>query len=310
VKYNRSMSRGPGPTVPARSRRLGSRCAAFLATAAWLVVHPAVGHAQDAKRACIDANEQGQIAQRAGRLRDAREKLVFCAADTCPRILRTDCAKLLADVTASLPSIVVDARDASGAETTRVRVSSDGVVVTESLNGLELPLDPGTHIVRFEAPDGRVVEQSVVLTVGDKRHRVTVDFSKTSPDAGPAAAPPPAASPSSTEPPPAHRSVLPFVLGGVAVVGLASFGGFAIAGFVQEKNLSSSCAPTCKSGSVAPVRTEYLVADISLGVGVVSGAAAAILFLLGHGAPAASSAWRIDVEPRLDGAQVGVARVW
>jgi hypothetical protein len=288
---------------------VGSKGAAFLATAACLIVSPAVGRAQDAKRACIDANEQAQIAQHAGRLREAREKLVFCAADSCPRILRTDCAKLLADVTASLPSIVVDARDASGAETTRVRVSSDGALVVESLNGLELPLDPGTHVVRFEAPDGRVIEQSVVLTVGDKRHRVAVDFSR-SPDAGPAAAPPPAASPSSAEAPPVHRSVLPFVLGGVAVVGLASFGAFGIAGFVQEKNLSSGCAPHCESSSVTPVRTEYLVADISLGVGVVSGAAAAILFFLGHDAAPASSAWRIDVEPRLGGGQVGVARAW
>jgi hypothetical protein len=278
-----------------------------------LAGEPSVGAADETKRVCIDTNEAAQIAQRAGRLREAREKLVFCSADACPPLVRKDCARLLAEVTDSIPSIVVDARDASGATTVRVRAYCDGALVAESLNGLDFPIDPGDHALRFEAPDGRVVEQHVVLNVGEKRRHVAVDFSQ-SPAQDAAAIPSmaaraaaPARAPESPVP---RGSVLPYVLGGIAVVAAASWASFGILGYTKEKSDASGCAPRCGGDELSRLRTDYVIADVSLGVAVAAAGAALTLVLVGRHHPAASTDVRLDLRTTRYGGAVGVSGAW
>jgi hypothetical protein len=271
----------------------------------------------ETKRACIDANEQGQVAQRAGRLREARDRLVSCASDACPSIVRTDCARLLTDVTAALPTVVIDARDVSGAETTAVRLSLDGVVVAQMLTGLELELDPGPHVLRFEANDGAVREQSVVLKEGEKRRPLRVDFSlgPASLAGGFATAPANPNGDASVAPQPS-ASVWPWVLGGVAVVGAAGFALFGILGYAKETSLASNCKPHCTGDEVSPVRTDYVASDVALGIAAVSGAAAVLWVWLGNdrsqGATrvARVGAFRFDVVPVAGGGRLLAKVAW
>src|SRR5262249_36854562 len=94
-----------------------------------------------------------------------------------------------------------------------------------------------------------------------------------------------------------------YVLGGVAVLALASFAGFAAAGEAAQ-----SCAPGCSSGQVASLRRDYLVADASL-VAALAAAGGAVFFALtssGVEEPAApasagrSAGWWLGM--RVDGA--------
>ena len=47
----------------------------------------------------------------------------------------------------------------------------------------------------------------------------------------------------------------------------------------EEMDLRETCSPTCTDSQVQPVRTKYLLSNITFGVGLVSLSAAAYLFL-------------------------------
>jgi hypothetical protein len=64
--------------------------------------------------------------------------------------------------------------------------------------------------------------------------------------------------------------VLPAVFGGVAVLGLAGFAVFGTRGRSAESRLQTTCSPHCSEDQISSVRTQYAVADVSLGVGLAS----------------------------------------
>lgn len=75
--------------------------------------------------------------------------------------------------------------------------------------------------------------------------------------------------------------VASWVLGGIGVAATASFVGFALAGKSAQSNELEACKPNCSSRAIDAVFREYLVADISLGVAVVSLAVATVLAVRG-----------------------------
>jgi hypothetical protein len=228
-----------------------------------------------------------------------------CARDACPPLLRADCAKRLDDITSSLPTVVIDARDRTGADTTEVSLSADGVEVAHTVLGTEIELDPGAHVLRFQARDGDAREQRVVLRVGDRRRPIHVDFS-TRPAIAAVVVPQPASEPRQGE---AHGSAAPWVLGSVAAASAVSFGVFAGLGYAKEENLAHSCAPGCLQSQVTPVRTYYVLSDVALGVGVAAAAATALSIWLEHRHRSPSS-WRIDLRTLRTGAGVSVDGRW
>jgi hypothetical protein len=263
------------------------RAAAVALVALGVSSAPLPSFAQDTKQACIDANERAQIDQRAGKLHEARRQLVFCANVACPAVVRSDCARLLNDVSQAMPTVVVDARDAKGAETTRVRMLVDGAVIAEQLEGTEVEVDPGEHTLRFEAAGGKTREQRLVLKEGDKRRRVVVDFYEAPPEDHAADV----AQPSRT-------SAVPLILLlGVGALGTAGFATFGLVGYSQERGLASSCAPRCSDGQLRPVRTDYLLSDVSLGVAVAGLVGAGLYAWLSHAPSRTTTAWGIGAAP-------------
>jgi hypothetical protein len=88
------------------------------------------------------------------------------------------------------------------------------------------------------------------------------------------------------------------MLGGVGIAALGSFTYFALSGKAEERKLRR-CAPDCEPDDVTPMRTRYLVADVSLGVAALSlGAAGYLLLFTGSDA---------DGETRAAGVEVGMA---
>lgn len=290
------------------SHRVFSFARAGAATAlvlgALLADSPASADEPPTKEACIAANESAQDLQTAGKLRDARSKLLVCVAESCPGPLRQDCTQRLADVDKAAPTVVFVAKDSAGSDLSAVRVTMDGHVLVDSLNGTAIPVDPGEHRFFFEAAGLPLLDKTLVLKAGEKDWREFVVFGGAALPGGapPAAAAPPAglpAQPAAPSPPPESASpggtgstgssqrMIGLVLGGAGAVGLVVGGVFGIlTKTTYDHALGSECglaagyadAKTCTAAGAQDVQSSHDLATIST-IGFIGGAA-----LLGGGA--------------------------
>lgn len=268
--------------------------------------------AQDAdKTQCAAAYERAQEDRAASHLKSARDDLVICAQQACPTFVQTDCVQWLAEVEAEMPSVVVAAKGSDGSDTIDVKVTVDGEVFAEQLDGKTKDIDPGMHAFRFEHGDAQPIERQILIRQGEKNRIVEVSFASTEPPAREEPTPPTAPSTPEVveEPPPAgpgHLRPYAFVAGGVGALGLIGFGVFGLLGRSEQADLEDSCNPNCTEDQLAPVRTKYLIADISLGVGIAGLATGTVLYFLSEPqskSPAAdTSTIRVDAEARRGGA--------
>jgi hypothetical protein len=232
----------------------------------------------DLKAECTEAYEQGQILRRKGELVHAYEQLLVCARE-CSPALRKDCLQWYAEVEVALPSIVVAAHTRDGVDVVDARVSIDDRVIAEKLDGRGIPVDPGAHTLRVERAGMPAVERKIVVREGEKLREVAVVFGE-----------PPGPAPSleathPPSPPPAPESSaaslpLPmWIAGAVGVVALGTFATFGALGRSEHSTRLDRCNPNCSPDEVQSVRTKYIVADVSLGIAVVSFAISAYFFL-------------------------------
>jgi hypothetical protein len=259
-----------------------------------IVVLAAIGFASRAdaqpvdKEACATAYEKAQVERKGHRLVAARAALTYCAQKGCPAIARHDCATWLTEVDAVLPSVVFEIQQ-DGKLVRDVRVSVDGSVVFEKVeDGAALPLDPGAHVFKFERAGSRTGVQELMIVQGTKNRLVSITLE--SDTSTPASRTPPASSTSTksnetrdraptTEPTPSGIPVLGLVFGGIAIAGLAGFAGFGFTGVAEENKLRRECAPFCSVENIDYVDRMYLLADISLGVGIVAAGLSTWFFL-------------------------------
>jgi hypothetical protein len=68
---------------------------------------------------------------------------------------------------------------------------------------------------------------------------------------------------------------VPIALGGVAVLGLAGFTYF----FLSAASDASACTPSCSNAQIDDLKSNVLIADISLGVGIAAGLGAGAYLL-------------------------------
>jgi hypothetical protein len=245
-----------------------------------LAVAPAGAHAQT-KVECVAAFDRGQELREQTKLRAAREQFMQCARDACAAPLRKDCATQLEEVSRDQPTIVLGARDSLGEELSGVRVWIDQEPAKIDESGLSVQVDPGPHTVRFEDASGVRVSMHVVSRMGERNRPVIAVFA-THPAAPSRELQPQPSARSGQAIPPTPQAGPPFwayIASGVGVVGLGAFTALAISGHTEKERLLTSCAPTCNDAQVNVVKSRYIAADISLGVGVVSLAIAAYLFL-------------------------------
>jgi hypothetical protein len=274
---------------PARVR---TARASFVSTAVACVLAASTARA-DVHDECIAAAEQSQPLQHDGKLRAARERLRVCTQPRCPALIRSDCTKWLADVEAATPTVVVHATDQGGADLADVRVLVDGELVASVLDGRDIPLDPGPHVVRFEHTGSAPVEESMVADVGAQHRMLSVTFPSQAPAAplAPSAtAPPPLYAPS--PPPPladqgTHRSaVLPLILGGVGLVAAAVGGVLWGHGLSQCRSNLAEAAPSCSPDQLDGAHTSLVAGDVLVPVGAAIAAAGLIVWIVrGSGAP-------------------------
>jgi hypothetical protein len=223
---------------------------------------------------CVKGFEAGAAAREHGKLRDARKHFVTCAVETCPKTLRIDCARLIDDVDASLPTVVFGAKDAHDGDLFDVSVLVDGERVVGHEQGKAVPLDPGPHVVRFERPGSKPVEERVLLRAGEHNRSIIAKFVG-------APSEPPEKKPPAKEEGGVPTSAIVFGALGLAAVG--SFTLFGVLGAQEKDRLRGSCAPGCSDDEVSALKGRYIAADISLGVGIVALGLAAYFLISSDG---------------------------
>jgi hypothetical protein len=229
--------------------------------------------------ACVRAAEQGQADRRQHALLQARERFLTCASAACPAVVRADCARWLEEVDALVPTIAVRATSSAG-DDLAAAIEIDGRAVGVPA-GSAVRVDPGAHVIVVRADGFERVERRVVLVEGEKGRTLSVSLSRVGERRERPAPPPPVNARGGEE---RSRSPSPIVwaLGGVGVAALGSFAFFGLSGRADASDLRSGCNVngTCTETQVDGVRTKYLVADVSLGIGVVALGAAAFLALV------------------------------
>lgn len=296
-----------------------SNTRALAATAVFFGLFTAgVDASADSKQECAAAYVKTQSLRDNGQLRDARKQAIACSATTCSAYVVKDCTRWLAEIDASLPTVVFTAKNAAGADTLAVRVTVDGQPVTERLDGKAVALDPGEHVVRFEMAGAEAVEQKVMIQQGEKNRKLAASFPKAPPS--PLPVPPPVAPPPKVlatqkpvdvpnpvdAPQPALRSggvpVWAWISGGLGVVALGVGAGFGVSALKAQSELTSKCggdASHCPDSLAA--ETDPLAArrnlDRNVFIGLEAAAAVGItIAIIGIvGAPSRASSPRKSV---------------
>jgi hypothetical protein len=219
----------------------------------------------DDREQCANAAEQAQTLRDEGKYRRAREQMMICVRDVCPGPIKSDCGKWLDQVERDAPTVVFGAKD-GGKDITDVKVWMDGVAVTEKLDGKPQLVDAGEHTFKFEH-GGVVKEEKVLIQAGQKGRAISVAFGQTA---------------TTTTPPPTPQeegSLVPaLVVGGIGILALGSFTLFGIQGKNEVDDLQK-CKPRCAESDVDKARTKLIIADISLGVGIVALAVSAYMII-------------------------------
>lgn len=254
------MKLWPGSFLPHRIALLGGAALVFV---------PSLARGEPSTDECVDAASQGQVARDEGRYAEARQKFALCLSTSCPAVVRHDCYRWNVELAERQPTIALAAEDAAGNDVADVRVTLDGTLLRDRLDGLPIPVDPGEHVFRFESRAGRA-EARVVVTAAERARVLRVRLVR-------AAAPPPPPSPVKQE---GARLPLPALLLGGA--GLASIGVSTAIGLSARSDLdqleSSPCAATrsCAASDVESVERRFAVADVTLALGAVALAAAIV----------------------------------
>lgn len=278
---------------------------------AWVVALAALSGARaraDATFECAQAYEKAQIERKAAHITAAIESLTICAGQSCPSFVRKDCIEWLTESQATQPSVVFSVRR-NGADLTEAEIACDGHVVTRTLDGKAVLLDPGPHQFAFRVSGNRAIEKQIVIREGERNRIIELDLDRESP-AG--------AEPTSGETPrdlssapmlaetgssSGGHDVVAYALAGVGVLGISGFVAFGLWGNSQKADLERTCSPSCRSSQVDEVRNRYIVADTFLAVGLVSVGLATYWFLSDHGqAPRATGpATSVAVAPARSG---------
>lgn len=239
---------------------------------------------------CIAAFDKGQRSKSDGALRRAHGELLVCTHESCPAVLRADCAGVLAEVDKALPTIVLAADDGAGHDLVDVKVYSGDVLLSPKIDGKPIEQDPGTYTFRFVRDKGAPMNVPVTIRAGEKNRAVRASFP-----------PPPGLVKKDTlpKPPPPEpvRSTVGWVVPSALAVGAVA--GFAIAGIsrvrfdsqVSDDRGPNGCAPDCTQSQRDDLSKTLVTSNVALVAGSVLAAGAVITWIILAPSSPRSVAW-------------------
>lgn len=270
---------------------LGAFAIALLANgAAWAEPTPS--------KECFSAPVEGQKLRKRGALLAARDQFRICAGNKCPSEVVRACSRWASEVDASIPTVVLTARDSRAADVSGVTVAIDGAPAI-ALGSRAIELDPGSHHFVFLRQGGDDVARDGVLAEGEKNRSISVTYDAPSPASTAAVGPTSYPDSVATRPIPATA----WIFGGLGVVGIAGWATFG-ALYLSERQ-SNSCDAGCDEAQKSSVERKGTISEIALGVGVVSLGLATVFYLTRptRSAPAVSA---FDVRSSPSGTPVAV----
>jgi hypothetical protein len=210
------------------------------------------------------------------------------------------------EIEPKLGFVTLDVQNATDATT----VTIGGEEIRRAAWAEPAPVAPGATDVVVSTPGHEPAKRTVTLAAGQK---MTLPMDAMSGEAVPAAAPPPP--PPAASPPPAdtassRTSLRPwaYVAGGVGAAGLLTFGIFAVMAKSTYDDLDKACnggpCPASKNGEISSGKTQQVVANVGLGVGIAGLAVGATLFVLSMPKSTPDSGAALVVTPaglRVDG---------
>ncbi|MET0389026.1 MAG: carboxypeptidase-like regulatory domain-containing protein [Polyangiales bacterium] len=232
------------------------------------------------KRQCLATYAEAQELRVRGALVEARDKLVTCSQTSCPGPIVHDCATWLTEVDASLPSVVFAVSDAAGHDISEARVHANGRLLTERTDGRALSLDPGSYTFMFEAEGFATAERTLAMRQSEKNRIVRVQLVKLSDVTGAGGEAPPVDEAAPNEPSHFRVPVASIVLGATAVAAVGAFAYFGLAGRNKLRQLDR-CTVDC-GDLITTGKRDYVIADVSLGVGVLAAGSAVLIAVLSH----------------------------
>jgi tetratricopeptide (TPR) repeat protein len=191
---------------------------------------------------------------------------------------------------ARIPKLVITR--GAGAESATIEV--DGVDVGESQIGKEVSVDPGPHRIVAKLSGGREFEETVNVGEGETKNVELVapeGLIKKKPIASEGDDPDEIKPPPHVELDSKGPGALPFIIGGVGLVGLGAAGYFALQRQSAEDDLTAACraddvCPRSKQSLQDDGERYALYTNIGLGVGIVGLGVAAVLLITGSGSSA------------------------
>ena len=154
---------------------------------------PSKAHADSP--ACGEAFDESQVRRDEGKLLAARRLLRTCGGAECSPTKQRMCSAWLADVDTRMPSVILSAKDASGADLLDVQVLMDGAPIATKLDGRAIDVDPGPHTFVFVFPDGTRAQATALAAERAKGTPVSVrdgeperSSARSTPGAAPASA--------------------------------------------------------------------------------------------------------------------------
>jgi hypothetical protein len=130
----------------------------------------------DDTEVCFSASSTGQQLQQQGKLVESRAQFEICARSSCPSIVTRNCTTWLSEVSAILPSVTLNATDASGRELIDVAVLLDGKPLVAKIDGKAVSVNPGVHVFTFQTIGAAASEERVIVSEGDKAKRIVGHF--------------------------------------------------------------------------------------------------------------------------------------
>jgi hypothetical protein len=124
---------------------------------------------------CVASSAASIESRSAHKLRAERGQLLVCAAASCPADIQRECIRRLDGVTAAIPTMIFEVRDSAGNDLSRVKVTVDGALLADRLDGFSLPVDPGVHTFVFESA-GQTVQKQLVIHESEKKRREPISF--------------------------------------------------------------------------------------------------------------------------------------
>jgi hypothetical protein len=213
---------------------------------------------------CIITHADAQVLVKAGKLLEARRKFEACAIAGCPTVIQKDCKSLGRTVEKSIPTLRVSLLHPDGKAIHGFEVELDGSALPLSASEQSIELDPGARRFRLAAPNYPTAEVSVDVREGQKDRVIVVQFAPRDPASG-------------------KIRNLGQILTGVGAFGIVTFAAFDVSARIDRGKLGDRASRPSMDRDydlVNRMHTKRLVADVSLGVGLVSLGVATYLLLV------------------------------